>query len=484
MKLTTLVVTLLCVISMASVALAVSPPNIHTEIRTGDAAATDAALIVGIEDYAFLPDVPFALADAEAFRRFLIYTRGVPGHRVRILTDAPSAEEIRSGLEAAAADVSQGGTLWLFYSGHGAANSERQRVLVAADAKSSETSIDTRSVRLDELQTIAGNSAADHALLVIDACYAGVTRDGASLSEGTRRVVPGRAIEARQRVVVWSAASVDEVASSYDPARHGLFTYFVVGALRGWADGDLDGRRDKVLSFGEVQSYVAHAMATVAGDGQHPSTEFRPDLLAWTLHESGDLEQGPELADLPRIRIVSPDDVSIVDRLVLIEERQHEIQEQASRDWIVVEQSTRNGQSQGRYALDAFIRQYGEMTIRVENEEVPVDIPELTRAFDIQIKYDVYWKGRRHRQAGAGLLVSGGAVAAGGFVLMGVMYQQGLQNQGNIESWNAGKNTGMAIGFTGAGLGIAGVVNLIVAAQLNRSVQVSPGPVTMLMVRF
>ena len=41
--------------------------------------------MIGIEDCFVLPDVPHAARDAAAFYRFLVYTRGVPSARIRLL---------------------------------------------------------------------------------------------------------------------------------------------------------------------------------------------------------------------------------------------------------------------------------------------------------------------------------------------------------------------------------------------------------------
>ena len=45
-------------------------PDIGAPLRSGASAPQDAAVIIGNEDYARVPDVPYAVADAEAFRSF------------------------------------------------------------------------------------------------------------------------------------------------------------------------------------------------------------------------------------------------------------------------------------------------------------------------------------------------------------------------------------------------------------------------------
>ena len=53
-------------------------------LETDAEAAQDAAVLIGIEAYPFLPDVPYAKRDVEAFRQYLPKTRGVPDGQVTV----------------------------------------------------------------------------------------------------------------------------------------------------------------------------------------------------------------------------------------------------------------------------------------------------------------------------------------------------------------------------------------------------------------
>ena len=41
-------------------------PTVDVPLRSGASSPRDAAVVIGIEDYAFLPDVPHAASDANA----------------------------------------------------------------------------------------------------------------------------------------------------------------------------------------------------------------------------------------------------------------------------------------------------------------------------------------------------------------------------------------------------------------------------------
>ena len=47
------------------------PPDLVEPARTGQRADTDAAVVVGVEDYAYLPDVAYARGDAQVLDDFV-----------------------------------------------------------------------------------------------------------------------------------------------------------------------------------------------------------------------------------------------------------------------------------------------------------------------------------------------------------------------------------------------------------------------------
>src|SRR5687768_16231294 len=116
--------------------LALAAPDIDTPLRTGATAPADTAVVIGIEDYAFVPDVPYAQRDAKAFYDLLVYTIGVPSSRVRLLDHGAGKEQIVEAVAAAGAEVGAGGTVWVYFAGHGAADpSTGARLLLGDDVR-------------------------------------------------------------------------------------------------------------------------------------------------------------------------------------------------------------------------------------------------------------------------------------------------------------------------------------------------------------
>jgi len=286
--------TLLLALAMLAPAHATETwPDIDTPLRTEASAPNDAAVVIGNEKYTDVADVAYAGADADAFRSFLLYTRGVPQDRVQVLDNA-SPRQMEESVKEAASQVGAGGVLWVYYAGHGAAHPvNKERVLLGRGAV-----LDPNPVLFEEgvvpLETLkqAAAAARGEAVFIVDACYSGTGRTGDALGDGRFAVPPS--YDAMSEVIEWTATQPDEVASPLHAAGHGAFTYFAVGALRGWADGEL-GKKDGAVSLSEAQAYVSTSLRAV---GQREQTPAVVGNDAMALVDSRGLESAPDLRGL------------------------------------------------------------------------------------------------------------------------------------------------------------------------------------------
>jgi hypothetical protein len=265
-------------------------PSIDEPARSARKSPRDSAVVVGLEDYAFVPDVPFAKRDAQAFETFLLYTRGVPQDRVQTVI-AGGDYAIREALTRAVAETGPGGTVWFYFAGHGAAHpSTGERILLGDDVRADPAGFAARAVTVAEIEkTIAQAGALP--VVLLDTCYSGVGRSGAELLGGRRFVVPSYAAQAAQGGLQWNAAQPDQLSGPLEGTDHGAFTYFAVGALRGWADGEIDGRPDGQVTAEEAQAYVRRALRARGKNDQQPA------LIGSgaTILVEGAPEKGPEL---------------------------------------------------------------------------------------------------------------------------------------------------------------------------------------------
>ncbi|MFH1532183.1 MAG: caspase family protein, partial [Pseudomonadota bacterium] len=190
----------------ASVLPVVKPP------MTGQSAPQDAAVVIGIQDYDKLAKVPYAKRDAVLFHQFLMKSVGVPRGRISNLhARAPQKEQIEQELELRASEVGAGGTLWIYFAGHGLPVGTEDAALLGVDARGDLDNLIGRGVKRSWLMDVAGRSKAERVVVVLDACFSGRSRGGDAVLPGTRFVVP-TSVAAVDRIAVWSATSAEEVA--------------------------------------------------------------------------------------------------------------------------------------------------------------------------------------------------------------------------------------------------------------------------------
>lgn len=253
-------------------------PSIESPARTGRKAKGESAVVIGIEKYYVIPDVPHAKRDASAFYDFLVYTRGVPGGRVQLLTEG-SREHILAAVDRAASEAGRGGRVWIYFAGHGIGDpATQERLLLGDDVRPDAIAFSSRGVPIPEIERRVTSAGAEP-LLVLDTCYAGVSRGGESLVGGTRFVVPSYALENPERGAQWAAAGPSQLSGPLPEVEHGAFTYFAVGALRGWADGEIDGVRDGKVTAAEANAFVYKALRRMGMLQQQPVWMGDEDLV-------------------------------------------------------------------------------------------------------------------------------------------------------------------------------------------------------------
>ncbi len=279
------------------------PPNIDRPVATGASSPADYAVVIGVEDYVHLRDVGYAQRDARAVRDALVHTRGIPEERVQLLTDVDRAEILRA-LTRAGMRTAQGGTVWIYFAGHGAFSPARdERLLLGREVEKDVVMWQTQGVSLTEVQWLA-SSGGGRVVVVLEASFAGVGAGAETLLEDQAEGKPSAEAPA-DNVVIWSGAGPAGICAPLDEALHGAFTYFLIGAMRGWADGVGQEQADGRVTLGEAEAFVRRALGAIPGSSQVPTLELgagldRAAVDGWTLSASAG-EPGPDLARLPEL---------------------------------------------------------------------------------------------------------------------------------------------------------------------------------------
>lgn len=378
----------------AALALAAGLPSVDDPVRTGHASREDAAVIIGLEDYAFIADVPFASRDAQAMYNLLLYTRGVPAERIHLLQGG-GREQIIAAVRSAGTEVGPGGVVWVYFAGHGAAAiADGRRLLLGDDVRADPGSFEARAIPVDEVEALAGAGGGE-VMMVLDTCYAGAGRNGEELFGGKRFAVPAQQALARGSTRMWTAAAANELSGPLPGASHGAFTWLVVGALEGWADGEIDGQRDGTVTGAEARAYVARSMAAVQQRQQTPSWTGGDDLVLTV----GVREKAPSLGALttpaaapaPQATATLSED----DRLSSIlrsaggrREAEAQVRAEATSTWATVHEVARAGGEDGRYAISAFIDRYSSATVEAAGVQTSVAVPEVDLAREWLDRWD------------------------------------------------------------------------------------------------
>lgn len=233
----------------------------------------DAAVIVAVEDYLLLPDVPGAIANANEWEVFLRSGLKVPNVYVLANQDA-TREGMLKFAATAAKDVGKGGTIWWIFIGHGAPTVDgKDGLLVGMDAQQSVESLGARGLPQNELLA-ALQAPGARTVMIVDACFSGRSANGEALAAGVQPVVAVQPSKLASDSVVLSAAKATEVAGQLEGARRPAFSYLMLGALRGWAD---DGDGD--VTAGEALHFAQRKLRGVKGRQQTPQASGELQLV-------------------------------------------------------------------------------------------------------------------------------------------------------------------------------------------------------------
>lgn len=281
------------VLLVAHPALAQSWPSVGSSPEGLADGSKDAAVLVGIGDYAFVPDVPGATTNVLDWYSFLRQSYGIPSTRIILLqNEQGTRENIVGALKKASKLAEPGGNLWFVFVGHGAASKDgKDGVLIGADTQGSATSIYARSVPRSEVLELAAAAKGVRPVVVIDACFSGQTESGASLVEGLQPLIPvdDKAVSAVTEGLVFSAGTSDQFAGPLPGVDRPAFSYLLLGALEGWADKNSDGE----VSAAEAIDYTRDVMATkVTSRTQTPELQSSD---AGAILSRGDLARAPDL---------------------------------------------------------------------------------------------------------------------------------------------------------------------------------------------
>jgi hypothetical protein len=235
------------------------------------------AVVVGINDYPKLPKLKYAVNDAEAFFDLLAIGNQVPAANITLLVnDQATLRNLRTTLgirlkEAADKDD----MVIIYFAGHGAVEPDTrsldadglEKYLLAYDSDPSE--LYATGLPMREIAHILDRIRSERLIFVADSCYSGGSGGRTVSISGIRANIADtfldRIASGRGKVII-TASAANEVSVEKDELQHGVFTYYLLEALKGAADADRDG----TVTVDEAYRYVSEKVPRATGQEQHP----------------------------------------------------------------------------------------------------------------------------------------------------------------------------------------------------------------------
>lgn len=192
------------------------------------------ALIIGNENYRFVPGVPYAIHDARVFSEYCEKTLGIPAENIHVCEDATKQlimDDEFGWLESIGDKGSK--RLIVYYAGHGVPDTkERNKAyLLPTDVRGTKPE---NGISLDDFYGKLGEMSFKQTSVFLDACFSGINRDNESVNEGLRgvEIVAEEGKISDGNMVVFSAAQGNETAQGFQEQGHGLFTYYLLKELQ------------------------------------------------------------------------------------------------------------------------------------------------------------------------------------------------------------------------------------------------------------
>jgi hypothetical protein len=235
------------------------------------------AVVIGIDAYLHVRKLKYAVNDAQAFYDLLVQTNQVPPENVFLMVNRQAGlKQLRSTLGSRLKSrAGKDDMVIIYFAGHGATERDMlspdgdglEKYLLPYDADPNDLYASALPMR--EIAHIFHRIRSERLVFIVDACYSGASGGRTISVSGIRANLSDAFLEriagGKGKIII-TASSANEVSVEKEELGHGVFTYFMVKALRGEADTDQDG----VVTVDEAYYYVSDHVTRATGQEQHP----------------------------------------------------------------------------------------------------------------------------------------------------------------------------------------------------------------------
>jgi formylglycine-generating enzyme len=255
MKNVKIILTFCLILGLTVCTFAQRTVKMRTSDRTEDGGKW--AVIVGVNDYEDkqINDLQFAVADATAIYKLLTDSKleGFEPAKVKLLTDTsetkPNRENILLALKSIERNADEKDTIFIFFSGHGI---EERGMSYFLPSDTNINLVSDTAISMDRFMRPLEDTKAKTQILFFDACHSGVRLDNKSVDGSMSGDAFDFIFREAQGRVILSSCQNEEISWEYPEKGKGVFTYFLLDALKGKADVD----KNSIVSVSEASNYV------------------------------------------------------------------------------------------------------------------------------------------------------------------------------------------------------------------------------------
>lgn len=248
----------------------------------GEAALMDLYILsIGINDYENSSyDLNYAVNDAKTFTKTMTDGAGTLFNSINefVIRDKDAVkDEIEQAMKAIIEEAGPEDVFVFYYAGHGVMSLEDKDgnsdfYIVMHDVTNlygDATLLIDKAVSATELQEFSRLIPAEKQLFILDACHSGGALESFAVRGGSRELALAQL--AHSTGTYFLTASQDyQFANESGGLGHGLFTYAIIEALEGKADG---GSNDQKITIGELKTYVEDRVPELS-EMYHGSAQF------------------------------------------------------------------------------------------------------------------------------------------------------------------------------------------------------------------
>ena len=249
--------------------------NLNPKKNISKSSNNKVALIIGINNYAYIPKATFANHDAKYFHHYAKNIFGIKNENIKLLIDreANLINFMRATKKWLPGKIKNGKTeLIIFFAGHGLASNDRKDLYILPQDGDADLLRQT-GISLSELYKHISELRPNNVTIFMDASFSGASPEAtfANLIVNSKLKVP-------DNFTIFNSSKLNQISSSLKELKHGIFSYYLMKGLEGKADSN----QDKKITNGELLAYMdlnVPQKASELGRQQDPLLTGDPDKV-------------------------------------------------------------------------------------------------------------------------------------------------------------------------------------------------------------